>query len=74
MGVVVAILLAATANNLVASLAPGVVKERINIEDYGHMDFLWALNAPEVLYPQLLLAMRTFATQGSQASGAYVSV
>jgi pimeloyl-ACP methyl ester carboxylesterase len=40
-------------------LPPGVVSTRdhIHIDDYSHMDFVWAQNAHEVLYPQILSVM-----------------
>jgi len=60
--------------NLITSLAPGVLKKRVHMEDYGHMDFVWAMNAAEVLYPQLLSAMNTFTSQGPRTSTSYMVV
>lgn len=43
---------------LIPSLAPGVVHQRIHTADYAHLDFTWANDAAQLVYPQILAAIR----------------
>eukprot|EP00929_Paragymnodinium_shiwhaense_P033285 TRINITY_DN18303_c0_g1_i1.p1 TRINITY_DN18303_c0_g1~~TRINITY_DN18303_c0_g1_i1.p1 ORF type:complete len:419 (-),score=82.80 TRINITY_DN18303_c0_g1_i1:272-1387(-) len=45
-----------------AKLPQGVVRRIINIDDYAHLDFTWADDASEVLYPKILAAMENFTS------------
>lgn len=43
---------------LMAKLPSTVNRQRIHIADYAHLDFTWAEDASERLYPQILAAMK----------------
>jgi len=48
----------ADVDKLENELAPGVLRKRIHLETFAHLDFSWAYDAHELLYPQILSLLK----------------